>query len=812
MEEGLYQEKQKCTKKNEYKINCCTQCIPYLRFIILFEVMLLFGGGCYMILQTYRPKEMKNETINITLDRYPLMVESLSEIQKSRPSTEMPVKPAIIIDKISNILENMEFMEDQNSMQNEAIENISHTQTNTQNSNNVRNNNIVGISAVNRLFSTLSSGNLVHDEKFTKNSVPEKFFSSESIDKNISTDKNDKFIRSISFLEKLLNINNIKATNNLEQFESRNDNHLALERNASNKFENLELNVTTISNPENDFVDHMISVDLTNIFQDPKQEFSDLIKDVAQDECDLCKEIDERVNARLGLDLIIPRYPKFFDMLKDSVTVSSISQSLLAQEISEIENSSDDINEGNEDKHINDSDMLMSASTSGDQDYLFMVAMQNTEEQHSTETIVTIKEDDKYKSTENIKDPFWFSHPVVQDSAEFSTPNIDEFNDFQWLNAPPSFIDLGLGDISKLNEMGSSLLWDTYEDIDVDDVIPGSQCKITIKMDILKVTCPDIKFDEEWNFTLSKTSQIDVPEVINFGDDFDIYLHTGCDENANKKLEVENIFNKNSDKEVTTLQDSVLKIINATELQESTTNGKISNNISQTLLDLLDAAAIEPFNNEEIGQDYPLYDSFYDYPFYDCPFYHFNEDKDFNEEQIEQMTTIQSPSISEFGSSTIDSNKGQNPLLDIFNTQQEQLKVNKGQDYLVPDNIETSLKDFEHFYALGKEQISLLKNEISDIVTRYLSKSSYENNYRNNICGIFRYMHSISQQPWREQYVAFSKLLENIIRNPDYPHSMDDSYRKKRMTDDLTWQQGKLTIILYLKMSNFNFKKNYIAL
>lgn len=783
MEEGLHQRKN--IKRLEYKASCCTRYVPYLRLIFLLEIMLFFGWGCYMILRTYHPGEIKNEARSITPEKYSSMIDSLSGIQKS----EMPatfVKPEVIIDKINNLLETMKSTNDRNLMQNKAIvTNVPNMmQTDTQNSSNVRSNNIMEISAVNRLLVTLSPGNLMHDKKFTKNPETQRFSSVQYVDKNVNTDKNEKYVQ---FLEKLRNINKMKATNDLETFESRNDftenlNRLTLEsqeNHASNaKFENLELNIATIINPEN-FVDHMINVDMINL-QDPKQEFSDLTKNAAQNDQNknsfLIEETNEPVNARLELGLIIcPSYEscEFSDMsIKDSAKDSSTYQPV-AEILEQIKNrSSDDVDERNEDKHdINDSDMSMSASTSGNIQDHFDVSVQNIEGQYSPESIAKIRGDEKYGSMENIKNS-WFLQPT-KDSVESSMLKVDKF---QWFNAPPSFVDLEAGGLPS--DLHSSLLQDTYENMDIDDVIPGRQCEITIKMGILKVKCPAIKFDEEWNFTTFTIPPTDAPKATNFDDILDVYLHTVCDEDTDKKLEVENISSENSDKEVTASPDSIPKIINAMELQESTTS-----TTNDALLDLYDVP-IDPFDSDEFNQDYP----FYGPSFYDYPFYRFD---DSDEEEAKQVTT--SSFISEFDSNT-NLNKKQNPFPDISDIQQQaQLKISKEQDYLAPDNTETSSKDLEYFYALEEKLTSLFKNEISNIITRYLSKNFYENNYRNNICSILRYMRSISQRPWREQYVALSKLLENI-RNP---HNTDDSYRKKRMVDDLTWQQG-MPIIFYI--------------
>ncbi|XP_011068942.1 PREDICTED: uncharacterized protein LOC105154865 isoform X2 [Acromyrmex echinatior] len=756
LEEGLYQEKQKCIKKIIFKTNCCTRFILYLKLILLLEVILFFGWGCYMISQTYLPKVIKNEASCITLEKYPPVTESLSEIQESRPIAEIPAifVKSEIIDKINNLLEGTEFTRDQNLMQNEAIvsDATSMVQTNFQNSDNVQRDNIVQIYDVNRLLATLLSGSLVHNEKFMKNSIPrkieEKFSSIEFTDEDINTYKKNNFLHHIQFLQKLRDTSKIKVVNDLEKFKSINDfikdaDYLILKSqenyalNAPNNLESLEFNVALTSNLENS-VDNAIGyADLT--LRDLK--FSDLIGDAVQDnnneDSTLSDETNEQAKRLEPIDLDLP---------------------ILEEEISkQVKNrSSDDVDKRNEDIHdTNDSDM-MSTSTFENQDYLdTSMIMQSTGEQHSSEDIEKI--------TEKIYDESM--QPTLQDSVEFSTSNVDKF---QWFNVPPRFADLEWKDVSKSDEV-SSLFWDTYKE-DVDDVIPESQCEMTIKMGILKVKCPTIKFDEEWNFTSSEIPPTDIPKVTDFGDIFDAFLRTQCDEDVNEQLKNENIANENFNKPVTTLQDSRSKIINLIELQESTTNA------NDASMNLFDEAFIDPSESGNSDENF----AFYYFPFYDS-----------NKEEAKHIT--RASSISKFSSNTVDSNKERNLFFDVFDThQQEQLKINKQQDYSVSDNSETFLKILKHFYNLEKNLTSLFKNEISNIIVRYLPKSSYENNYRNDICSIIRYMRSISQHSWYEQY-ALRKFLE-YLQNLDYSHITEDYYhRKKRMTDDLAWQEDEIS-------------------
>ncbi|XP_012062501.1 PREDICTED: uncharacterized protein LOC105625793 [Atta cephalotes] len=775
LEEGLYQGKQKCIKRIIFKTNCCTRFILFLKLILLLEVILFFGWGCYMISQIYLPKVIKNEATYITLEKYPSVTESLSEIQESRPIAEIPAifVKSEIIDKINNLLEGTEFeKKDQNLMKNEAIvtDATNMMQTNFQNSENVQHDNIqVQIYDVNRLLATLLSGNLVHNENFMKNSISEKFSSIEFTDEDISTYKKNNFLYYIQFLQKLRDTSKIKVVNDLEKFKNINDfikdaDYLILKSqenyalDAPNNPESLEFNVALTSNLENS-VDNAIGyTDLT--LRDLK--FSDLIKDAVQDNNNegstLSDEPNEQAKRLELIDFITYPFHKSSDIpIKDSIEDSFIFQPILEEEISkQVKNrSSDNVDKKNEDIHdTNDSDILMSTSAFENQDYLdmSMITMQSTGEQHS-EDIEKIIENKIYDES---------MQSTMQDNVEFSTSNVDKF---QWFNVPPRFVDLEWKDVSKSDEI-NSLFWDSYKE-DVDDVIPESQCEITIKMGILKVKCPTIKFDEEWNFTSSEIPPTDIPKVTDFGDIFDTFLHTQCDEDANEQLKIENISIKNFNKQVTTLQDSRSKIINnLIELQESTTNA------NDASMNLFDVAFINPSDSGNSDENFPFYDS--------------------NEEGAKHITRVAS-SISKFSSNIVDSNKERNLFFDIFDShQQEQLKINKEQDYSVSDNSETFLKILEHFYNLEKNLTSLFKNEISNIMAQYLSKSFYENNYRNEICSIIRYMRFISRHSWYEQY-ALRKFLE-YLQNPDYPYITEDYYhRKKRMIDDLAWQEDEIS-------------------
>ncbi|KAL0129941.1 hypothetical protein PUN28_001895 [Cardiocondyla obscurior] len=789
MEEGLQQEKQKYEKKIEYKTNCCIQCISYLRLILLFEVTLFLGWGCYMVFQIYIPKEMKNETI-ITPERYSPVIESLPVVQKSHPATEMPaiiVKPEIIIDKINNFLEDIKLTKDQDLRQDKVVLiNIPYvTHTNTENSN-VRSNNVAEISPINKLLGILSSRNLMRDKK--KSSIPQKIISVQYIDNNINTEENKNSPRRTQFMEKLRNIGKAKVSSDFEKFENRNyftvnvdrltlesqENHAS---DVSNILKNVEFDVITILNPE-------MFADFTNTLQNSKQEFFDLTKDVTLNDRkkSLFENTDKQVNAHFESGFVIcPPYESHESsdvLIKNSIKSISVSQPVTQEILEQGENgSSDNTDEKNQDKHdVSDRKNSMSVSAFGNQDYsdTSIVTVQNIVKQYLPEDLAQTEKDEEYESTENIKnsDNKWLQ-PTVQGSVKSSTSNVEKF---RWINAPPSMVELISGDIPKSNEIHSPLSRDTDENMNIDDVIPGSQCEIIIKTGILEVKCPAIKFDEEWNFTSSRSPLTDDPEVTSFEKIFDDYLRAECSTNANDKFEAENISDKSSDKKVTAPQDGKSKMINAFELQESTSSSKISNDESP---ELFNTEFLDFLNSKEINQDYANYDTYYD----------------LNERSIKQVTTVSS-SISELSTSATESNREEHLFFDMSGARhQKKLKINKEQDLGVTD--ETSTEDLKDFSALKEKLTSLFKNEMLNIMTQYLSRSSAENDYRNDICDILRYARSMFQHPWREQYVALRKLLEHI-RNSDYLDDADDSHRKKRMIDDLAWQQGTLITIFII--------------
>ncbi|XP_011687652.1 PREDICTED: uncharacterized protein LOC105449896 [Wasmannia auropunctata] len=756
VEEGLYQKKQKCVKKT----NCCVRCIPYLRLIFLLEVTLFFGWGCYMILQTYLPQV--NETTSGTFEgRYHLPIEYETEIQQLRPSTEIPATFEVI-DKIHNILKDM--IKTENLTQEKAIvtDGVSMALTNTQNSNNVQNNYTGGLSVINKLLTLYES--LLH-EKFTISPVSEKS-SIESTDENVSTYEKNQSLRHVQFLEKLRNIS--KAANDLEKSENKSDFGEDVDRStlksqenhsldASNKFKSLEFNAASISNRKNFPEDPMTSVDSTNTLSELRQKFA------TQEHGDLviCPPSESHESSDTSMN----------DSDKGPFTSTSTSQGVLAQEISkQVENkSSDDVDERNKDKHdVNDSD----TSTA---------TVRDTEKQYSSESIAKIIGDEKsMEITENPYKLWSVPQPTVQDSVEFLTPNVDKF---EWFSGSPSSVDF---ERSEWKDISKSSTEQNLPSENMNEIIPESQCKITIETGILEVNCPAIKFNEKWNFASSETSPTNVnfpPKVPNFRD-IHYILNSMCGEDASEQLENENISNENSDKGVTTPRDSVPKIINRIDLQESTTSAKISND---ALPDLFDAPFIDSY---EMDDEYEDYDYRYKRDTSEnlSEFYlNYFEDKDESEQ-------VMPNSFSKFMVQIIDLKKAQHPLLDMIKQQQEQLKINEEQDSVFKNT--EFLKAYDD---LNKKLISLLKDEMLNVTTRYLLKWTTSDFNKWNICSILPYIRFTHQtHTWREHFLALKKLWEDnkkidVGMYPNYSHSMEDNHRKKRMIDDLNRQPDQIS-------------------
>ncbi|XP_070169158.1 cytadherence high molecular weight protein 1 isoform X2 [Polyergus mexicanus] len=814
-EEGLQQEKQEYISKLKYYTICCKQWIRCIRLIFLLELTLFFGWGCYMILQSYHSRVMENEVTDIIRERYlPEMFESVSEVQKSHPATkEMPVifvKPEIITDKLNNFLGGIESSKEQGKTIVIDVDSI--MPTSTQNSISMLSNNMMEASDINNSPMTSPSEDLVYNKEFMKNLMPWKIISSE-----------DSF-NNKGFLEKLQNIAKSIEISDLEPFENSYDftedaNRLALNNqkdralDTSNEIESLGLDVTTSANLK-DSMNFKINFNFDNSLQNLRQKFLDLMKIEMQDDHDEKKNgfleawTDKQENTSLELDLVIcPPYrsSESSDMSSEHLnTNSSISQSVSVLELLErIKNILSNDSTKNKDKHdADDSNMSMSIlfdafASESDEHFAFdtqIPIVQNIQDHHSSEITANTKEEEaKYNLMKNINSiDSEFLQPKIQDIAESSTPNVK----FQWFNAPPTFandLQFGLKDISGSTQNPS--LEDTIENTETNTFIPGKnksriQCQTELKMNVLRIKCPVMMIDEEWNFTSSGIHVNDFLNVNNFKDNFfnmDDY-NDDYDKDESKQSRDKLISNENSDKKVASLQHSVPKVTDAVELQENMPVRSLKNAFDFTFkIDSFDEPEID--KNDEIN----------------------SPDKEEIKQEISSSSTTISSFTSESDSDIVNLKKEFNPLLEIFHMyQQKQFKVTEEQDLLNFKNAEIFFENNKRVYDLEKKLISIFNDEMLNIIKqKYLSsvESFSTDDYSDYICSITNICSSF-QNSYRQLYVELKKFLEsrNDTHNHDNPSDIgnDYNYRKKRMTDDLTEQYEQVSNTLEEINKNVN--------
>ncbi|XP_072759370.1 uncharacterized protein [Anoplolepis gracilipes] len=811
LEEGLQQEKQEYINKLKYNTNCCKQWIRYIRLIFLFELTLFFGWGCYMILQSYHSRVTENEVTVITREKYP----SVSEVQKSHPTTEMSVlfKTEDITNKLNNFLGAIKLTNNKEQGKTSAINVNSIMQTSTQNSINMLSNDedMVKSSDINNSPMTLLSEDLVYDEEFMKNLMQSKIFPIKYVDKIITINRNKNSIDFKQFLEKLQNIAKLigisdLGISNLEQIENKygfikDTNHLTLNNqknhalDTSNKIESLRLDATTTLNKDSDF-----KINLESNVQSPEQKLSDLIKNVAQDDHGEKKSLrdwtNERVNAFSESDFVICPPCKSYESSgissEEPIKSSSTLQSVLAPEMLDaLKNSlsvlSDDI-KNNDNDDADDNNMSASsdrfASRSNEQ-WFDIPIIQNPQDYFSSEiTANTKEEEEKYKLMKNIEPSFnfEFSQPKIQDGVESSTPNVK----FQWFNAPPLFandLQFGSKDVSESsNTQNPSLTVENTETINAftpekDEFY--DQCQIKIKMNVFKVKCPGIMFNEELDLASSNIDTDDFSDVINFQDlsniinfknnfdryiddyDKDYYDIDYYDKDKSEQSKDELISNENFDKIVADLPNSVSKIINA--MQESIQN-ETSLKDDETLFNFLFK------NNSPDRIAVNKHDTIK------------NSDRGKIKQEIASSSTTISSFTHESHSGTVDFNKERNPLLKVFNTQQpKQLKVTKKQDFLNFENDE-AFGDLnkEHIHALEEQVFSEFNNLQPNIMEQELPKiSSKDNNV--DIYSMSPSTFFPSSDLRREEH----DLKDLEYRNP-YDREFKFEVRKKRMADDLT--------------------------
>lgn len=685
---------------------------------------------------------MENEVTDILIrERYLPVFQSVSEVQKLDLTTKMPVtfvKPKIITDKLNNFLGGIKLTKEQGKTIVIDVDDI--VQTSTQNSISMLSNNILEPSDINNSPMTSPSGDLVYNEEFIKNLMPWKISSNGYTDK-IIINKNEDSVIYKQFLEKLQNIAK-SVISDLEEF-------------------------------ENSY-------------------------DFSEDDKSLWKPwTDEQVNTSLESSLVIcPPYQssESSDISSEHLIKSSLISQSVPKLLEQIKNnlSNDDIK--NKDKHdAYDNNILISAlfdpfASGSNEHFAFDTQIpieQNMQDQHSSEVIANTKEEEeaKYKLMKNIESNFGLLQSKIQEYiAESSTPNVK----FQWFNALPTFandLQIGLKDISESSKIQNPSLENIIENTETNTFIPKKDkslihCQTEVETNVFRIKCPELMIDEEWNFASSGTHTEDFSNVINFKDNFDLYIDDYNDDyddkDESKQLKDESISNENFDKKIVSLQHSVPKVTDAVELQGNMPDVKRLKNTFDFLFKGNSFDRTEVDKHDEIN----------------------NPDKEKIKQEISSSSTTTASFTSE--SDSVDLNKEWNPLLEVSDTQQQkQLKVTEEQDLLNSKSVETFLESNERVYDLEKKLTSIFNDEELNIIKQlYPSKNFFEDEY-SDICSISPYMCSLFSNLRRQQYGDLKKFLEHI-RNHNNPSDIGDdyNYRKKRMADDLTEKYGKLIIIL----------------
>nr|XP_012221558.1 PREDICTED: uncharacterized protein LOC105671724 isoform X1 [Linepithema humile] len=791
LEEGLQQKMSESKKKFEHKTGLCIRWIQSLHLILLLELMLFLAGSCYIIFQKYPSQVPEEKDTAIDLEKYISILDSMSEAQKSHPTTEMPkklVKSGIIVDQLNNLLEDMGLIKEQESMQDKIsatdIDSTMHAKS-MPNSVGVENDNTMRASDFNNWPRIrLSLGDFKLNKEFIKNSVPLQFSSTKYVDDTI--DKNAKIAQ---FLERLRDVAEIesKIEVDLKDFESKNDFTHNTNRLTSNSEENHgsdASNKLKNSNPE-DSMDRRISADLINNLQNWKQKLSDLFADFFEDttlddrseKSSFSDEINKQAINDLESGYVICPPDEPDESQESSAKGFSIFQSVSAQEISEqTENkSNENISASNEDKpNVDDSNVSMSASSDtsmfkrGGPFFLFSVlisSMENSESSHLPEIAANIKADEKRDSTENIKD----SSEIWQDSAKHSTSNNDKF---QWFNAPARFTDdlqPGPIDIPKLSDANIYPFLSEKPEY-FEDLIPGSQCQVQIVRDIFVVRCPAVNFDEKWNLTSVETHTSDFPDV-NSSEDFfyDFY------DDASDQLE-----------EQLTLQHNVPEKMDTVELQKDTPSVKILN--------------VSP---ERVRLDFagdPIQD---------------DTAHILNEEEIRQVTTTVSPSSYKFNSDYVNSYDKFISWFKTLNSKQQEALKPQVHDILDYEHLETSAEisdltasamnssnDRRKRMAVTELQnklVSIFNNETKSLIDYVNSTKSLSsgNDYIDTIHNKSSNWTFLSLDSWRQQSDVAKKVVEDI-RHDFFSKIIDNlsdssNGRKKRMAVT-EWQSVENTI------------------
>ncbi|EZA52762.1 hypothetical protein DMN91_001617 [Ooceraea biroi] len=529
-------------------------------------------------------------------------------------------------------------------------------------------------------------------------------------------------------------INDAKEPENRNVFTEDNILHLTLNSHesdassvdVSNNLESSRSDVTTISNL-NDLPDHTVTPNLMNNSQDRKQKVFDFIETTAQDD----QSDINFYNPYLLFD------PESLEYLTDD---SSISRSVSTQETSKhIENKPNyDIDAANKDRHdIDDSDLSMSENASSADEHIG-----------------------------NIKDwfEFWLPPPTMQDSIRYPWMKSDSVEDSSVFKLSGYIADnpqLKSKDTTRSSETSNPFSSGSQDTEMIEDVIPGNRCKVEITSGILKVKCPAIKFSEEWDLSSSESSTRVPSDVSHDNDNYRLYFeniddyYTECDEDTASQSKDELISTENSDikKSATSQYDDARTMV---ALEKSTPSVKISNG---ALLETVETDSSA--NTKDSSQDDAIYNT--------------------NEKELTTVPAF----VSNYDFDTTKLNKQWNQLkiAELQKSLEEQDYLSGFIDTFKVNNLGfKKAKPLEaHKSGIEKKLGAIYDDEMNTLKRMHMEMMDKYGSTEENVdmCKSFPYMcrSLVSDTPIASR--------ESII----YPHDSLPTFRKKRMTDNLTWQQ-----------------------
>jgi len=726
----------------------------------------LFCGCCfYIAYQNIHFQETENQIAKIIRE---LIYESQTEIQNPQNAkmSVIFIKPAIVINKMSDHLKEADLIEEQDARRYEATARYEQNM-NAANSIN-ESDNVVPINDIDNLSSLLEDS---HDDRELKKASTWKINADKYDDITVSDNEAESF-----FLGKLRDtvraIPNVKM---IDETENRNaliedNNHFTLNKyengasnaDTSNKLKSSGSDVTMISN-HNDLPDRKVLASLKNL-RDTK--FSDSIEDAVHDQSDFSGSAAAKRNLLNPKFDSFSRYSHEYLESLESFDDSSIPLATASTQGSfkQIEDkSSHDTDAANEDGHYaGASDLSTSSDTSMPKNgvplFAPMASMENAGNQHPLKIGTrNAKEDEGSKSIEDIKDSFefWLGLPTIQ-----------EIKEYPWIKSDYPFLEsYHAHDLSKPKDPQSkpskmlNPFLSSNEDTTIEDVVPKSRCKFEIASGIVTVKCPAIEFNEEWNLT-STENHARVPlDVSRDSDSYenvydDYYIE--CDEGTANQPKDVSISNPDVKKTATSQHNDASTIIN---LEKSVPNVKISND---ALLESLKVVEIDSLANPRDNQD------------------------DANEKE-QPAITISVLTATSDESGNLDKRWNLKTSADV---QEKSSKKRNSGDFTDSSDISRYHRGDSPF---ERRLAAMFKKEIA--VLREMERKAMESNVKH--ISSEEYLDICNNYP----LICNRDLIDSILatkKAATFPHDSAFASRKKRMVDDLT-SRGIIAYYFILK-------------